>query len=165
VGTGSGAIAVAIAKHAPTVRVVATDISQASLAVAKENAADHQVVDRIEFMEGDLLTSLLAEPRFSVIASNPPYIADGDLATLTASVRDHEPRQALIAGPTGTEVIERLIPQAAERLLPGGWLIFEISPMIASRVVKLIATDERFEPATITKDLAGLARVVKARRK
>jgi release factor glutamine methyltransferase len=164
VGTGSGAIAVAIARHAEGVQVVATDVSPAALAVAKENAAAHQVAERIEFIEGDLLTPLSAEPRFAVIASNPPYIAESELPTLAASVRDHEPRQALIAGPTGTEVIERLIPQAAERLLPGGWLILEISPMIAGRVVELIAASSHFEPATITKDLAGLARVIKARR-
>jgi len=164
VGTGSGAIAVAIARHAPSVRVVAIDISPAALAVARENAAAHQVADRIEFIEGDLLAPLPAEPRFAVIASNPPYIGESELASLVPSVRDHEPRQALIAGPTGTEVIERLIPQAAERLLPGGWLILEISPLIASRVAQLFAADGRFEPATITKDLAGLARVAKARR-
>jgi release factor glutamine methyltransferase len=165
VGTGSGAIAVSIAKHAPSCHIVATDISPAALAIAKENARAHGVADRIEFLEGDLLSLLPAEPRFAVIASNPPYIAESELATLAPSVRDHEPRHALIAGPTGTEIIERLVPQAADRLLPGGGLILEISPQIASRVTALFAADGRFEPATITKDLAGLARVVKARRK
>jgi release factor glutamine methyltransferase len=165
VGTGSGAIAVAIAKHAPGCRVIATDISPAALAVAKENAAAHGVAERIEFLQGDLLAPIPAEPKFAVIASNPPYIGEGELASLAPSVRDHEPRQALIAGPTGTEVIERLIPQAADRLLPGGWLILEISPFIASRVIDLIAADGRFEAATLTKDLAGLPRVAKARRK
>src|SRR4029079_3572228 len=103
------------------------------LAVAKDNAAVHQVADRIEFVEGDLLTPLAAEPRFAVIASHTPYISESELPTLASAVRDHEPRQALIAGPTGTEIIERLIPQAAERLLPGGWLILEISHMIVGR--------------------------------
>jgi len=164
VGTGSGAIAVAIARHAPSVRVVAIDISPAALAVAKQNAGLHQVSDRIEFMEGDLLTSLPAEPRFAVIASNPPYIGENEVGTLAPWVRDHEPRQALIAGPTGTEIIERLIPQAGERLLPGGWLILEVSPLIDTRVVELIAASRHFEPATVGKDLAGLPRVIKARR-
>jgi release factor glutamine methyltransferase len=165
VGTGSGAIAVAIAKHAPECRVVATDISPAALAIAKENASAHGVAERIEFVEGDWLSPLPAEPRFAVIASNPPYIGESELGTLLPSVRDREPRHALIAGPTGTEIIERLIPQSADRLLPGGWLILEVSPMIAGRVVELFATDDRFETAAITKDLAGLARIVKARRK
>jgi release factor glutamine methyltransferase len=164
VGTGSGAIAVSIARHAPSVRVVAIDISPAALVVASQNAATHRVANRMEFVEGDLLASLPAEPRFAVIASNPPYIGENEVGTLAPWVRDHEPRQALIAGATGTEIIERLIPQAAERLLPGGWLILEVSPLIANRVVELVAASRHFEPATITKDLAGLARVIKARR-
>ena len=165
VGTGSGAIAVAIAKHAPECRLVATDLSPAALTIAKENAAAHGVAERIEFFEGDSLSPLPTEPQFAVIASNLPYIAVTELSTLSPSVRDHEPRHALIAGPIGTEIIERLIPQVAERLLPGGWLILEVGPMIAGRVVDMFAADGRFEPATITKDLAGLARVVKSRRR
>jgi release factor glutamine methyltransferase len=165
VGTGSGAIAVAVAKHEPAAKVVAIDISPAALAVAKENAQTHGVAERIEFVEGDLLASQPHEPRFAVIASNPPYIGEGEIASLAPSVINHEPRHALIAGPTGTEIIERLIPQAAERLLPNGWLILEFSPIIANRVVELITADGRFEEATIIKDLAGLARVVTARRK
>jgi release factor glutamine methyltransferase len=165
VGTGSGAIGVAIAKHAVNCRVTAIDISGAALAVAKENAAMHGVADTMEFIEGDLLSSLPAEAQFYVIASNPPYIGESEIGTLSPSVIQHEPRQALIAGPRGTEVIERLIPQAADRLFPGGWLILEVSPLIASRVVDCFAADGHFEPATIGKDLAGLARVVKAQRR
>jgi release factor glutamine methyltransferase len=165
VGTGSGAIAVAIAKHAPDCRVTAIDISPAALAIAKQNAAMHQVTERIEFAQGDLFAPIPMEPRFSVIASNPPYVSESEFAALTSTVKDHEPRQALVAGPAGTEFIERLIPQAAERLLPGGWLIIELSPMIAGRVVELIVADGRFEPASTVKDLAGLARVIKARRR
>jgi release factor glutamine methyltransferase len=165
VGTGSGAIAIAVAKHAPTVRVTAIDLSTAALAVAKANAAQHGVAERIDFLEGDLLSSLPAEPRFAVIASNPPYVSEAEFDQLAPQVKNHEPRQALVAGPTGAEVIQRIIPQAAERLLPGGWLIVELSPMIASPVVELIAADSRYEPATLIKDLASLARVVKARRK
>jgi release factor glutamine methyltransferase len=165
VGTGSGAIAVTIAKHELTVRVLATDISPAALAIATENAIAHGVADRIDFREADLLASVPAEPRYAVIASNPPYIGEAEISTLAPSVINHEPRHALIAGPTGAEIIERLIPQAADRLLPGGWLILEISPLIASRVTELIAANARFEPATITKDLANLPRVIKAQRK
>jgi len=165
VGVGSGAVAIAVARHSPEARVVAIDISAAALAVARENAATLQVAERIEFLQSDLLAGMPPETRFEVIASNPPYIGEHELPTLSPSVRDFEPRQALIAGPTGTEVIERLIPQAAERLVPGGWLILEVSPLIALRVVELIAADGRFEAAVITKDLAGLARVVKARRR
>ena len=164
VGTGSGAIAIAVAKHAPDCRVTAIDSSPAALAIARENAAAHGVSERIEFVQGDLLGGLPAEPRFAVIASNPPYVSDSEFEKLAPSVKNHEPRLALVAGPQGTEVIERLIPQAAERLLPGGWLVIELSPMIAQRVVDLIAADGHYEPATLVKDLAGLPRVVKARR-
>ncbi|HZN36131.1 MAG TPA: peptide chain release factor N(5)-glutamine methyltransferase [Pirellulaceae bacterium] len=164
VGTGSGAIAVAVARHAPQCRVTAIDNNPAALAIARENAAANGVAERIEVVLGDLLGGLPAQPRFAVIASNPPYVSESEFATLAPSVKNHEPRQALVAGPEGTEVIERLIPQAAERLLPGGWLIVELSPMIAARVVELIAKSGRYEPATLLKDLAGLQRVVKARR-
>jgi release factor glutamine methyltransferase len=165
IGTGSGAIAIAVAKHAPAVRITAIDNRVAALEIARANSAQHGVGKRIEFVPGDLLSSLPTQPRFAVIASNPPYVSESEFTALSPQVRNHEPRQALVAGPTGTEVIERLIPQAAERLLPGGWLIFELSPMIAARVVELIASDGRYEPATLIKDLAGLARVVKAKRK
>lgn len=165
IGTGSGAIAIAIAKHAPHCRVTAIDLSPAALAVAQANAADHHVSDRIDFVEGDLLSPLPPEPQFTVIASNPPYVAEGEVAEMSPQVKDHEPRLALVAGPAGTEIIERLIPQAAERLLPGGWLIFELSPMIASKCEALLAAESRFEPPILAKDLAGHARVLQARRK
>lgn len=164
VGTGSGAIAVAIAKHAPSAKVTATDISANALVIAHENATSHGVANRIEFLESDLLTKTPPQPRFSVIASNPPYIGESELPSLAPSVRDHEPRHALIAGPTGTEIISRLIPQAAQRLLPGGHLILEISPLIVDQLTQLLATDGRFNPPTLTKDLAGLPRIVQARR-
>jgi release factor glutamine methyltransferase len=145
--------------------VTAVDVSPAALAVARENAANHQVVERIEFIESDLLAALPAQRQFAVIASNPPYVSDSEYAALAPQVKDHEPPRALVAGPTGAEVIERLIPQAAERLLAGGLFVTEVSPMIAQRVVELIAADERYQPATIVKDLAQQARVVQAVRK
>jgi release factor glutamine methyltransferase len=162
VGTGSGAIGVSIAKHAPACHVTAIDKSAAALAVARENAGAHGVAERIEFLEGDLLTMLPSEPAFDVVASNPPYVTDGEYAALPREVKEHEPRLALVGGARGTEVIERLIPQAAERLLPGGLLVMEVSPMIAPRIVELIAADGRYEPATIGKDLAQQPRIVSA---
>jgi release factor glutamine methyltransferase len=145
--------------------VTAIDISPAALAAARENATAHGVVDRIDFVQGDLLAALPARPAFAAIVSNPPYVSDGEYATLVPQVKDHEPKLALVSGPSGTEIIERLIPQAAERLFPGGLLALEVSPMIAARVVELIAADGRFEPATIVKDLTQQARVVKATRR
>lgn len=165
VGAGSGAIAVAIARHAPQVQVTAIDNSPAALAIAAENARVHAVADRIKFIEGDLLAAIPPEPQFALIASNPPYVSENEHEALSPSVKHFEPRAALVAGPRGTEVIERLIPQAAERLLPGGLLVLELSPMIADPVMEMINRDSRFEPATIGKDLAGQPRLAQALRK
>jgi len=163
VGTGSGIIAVCAARHIPRVRVTAIDLSPDALAVARENAADAGVTDRITFVESDLFASVPPGERYAFIASNPPYVSDSELAALARDVQKYEPRLALAAGPTGTAVIERLIPQAAERLNPGGWLLLEISPMLEQRVANLVEADGRFErPATI-KDLAQLPRVICAR--
>ena len=164
VGTGSGIIAVCAAKRLENSRVTALDISSAALEVARSNAAEQGVESRIEFVESDLLAAAPAEPRFDFIVSNPPYIAEHEMAGLSRDVRDYEPRGALVAGPKGTEIIERLIPQAAERLVPGGWLLIEISPQIDAAVRELIAADGRYEPHPTIKDLAGHARVVEARR-
>lgn len=164
IGTGSGAIAVSLAKHAPDAKIVATDISAPALAVAQKNAANHGVSERIEFLEMDLLEKLPAQRTFDLVVSNPPYIGLQEEATLAPQVRDHEPRLALFAGPNGTEIIARLIPQAGERLKGGGYLLMEVSPMIANAVVDIVRQSQSFEPATILKDLAGLGRVVQARR-
>lgn len=164
VGTGSGAIAICAAKYLPQARVVAIDTSAAALAVARANAAEHGVAQRIEFLEGDLLGPVEAGRQFDLIASNPPYVRTAEWDSLPPDVRDYEPREALVAGPQGTEVIERLIPQAADRLRPGGHLLMEISPMIHEAVCKLLQAEPRLEPQPTIKDLARHPRVVVARR-
>jgi release factor glutamine methyltransferase len=125
VGTGSGIIAVALAHALPEARMAAVDLSPQALLVARENADRNHVADRIEFFEGDLLGPL-AGRSFSIIASNPPYVRTGDLASLAVEVREHEPHSALFAGVDGLEVYRRLVPEAREHLLPGGWLVMEI---------------------------------------
>ena len=165
VGTGSGAIAVCLAKHAPAARVTAIDISPAALKIATQNVADHALAERITLVESDLLTALPPDARFDFIVSNPPYIGQSEMPKLAREVRDHEPHLALVGGEVGVEVIQRLIPQAAERLRPGGWLVLEISPFIEPQVRQLFADDARWETPVVTKDLAQLARVVKARRR
>ncbi|HUY88340.1 MAG TPA: peptide chain release factor N(5)-glutamine methyltransferase [Pirellulales bacterium] len=164
VGTGSGIIAVCAAKRLEHCRVTALDVSPAALEVARSNAAEHGVESRIEFLQSDLLSAAPAERRFDFVVSNPPYIAEHEMAGLSRDVRDFEPHGALVAGPKGTEVIERLIGQAAERLVPGGWLLVEISPQIDAAVRDLVKADGRYELLPTIKDLAGLARVVQARR-
>lgn len=164
VGTGSGIIAVCAAKHGGC-QVTAIDLSPQALEVARGNAQSSGVADRITFVESDLFSALPPEQKFDIIASNPPYISDAELAELPRDVKDFEPRLALSGGERGTSVIERLIPQAAERLVPGGWLLIEISPMIDAAVKELLSSSGAFDVGATVKDLAGLARVVQAQRK
>ncbi|OYV84509.1 MAG: hypothetical protein B7Z73_15295, partial [Planctomycetia bacterium 21-64-5] len=104
------------------------------------------------------------ERAFDFIVSNPPYVAEREIDKLSRDVREYEPRGALVAGPRGTETIARLIPQAAERLKPGGWLLMEISPQIERAVRELVAGDARLQLGPTVKDLAGLGRVIQAQR-
>jgi release factor glutamine methyltransferase len=164
IGTGSGIIGICTAKYAPQAKITAVDCSLAALDVARGNAADLGVAERIEFVQGDLLGTLAPELRFNFIVSNPPYVSDSEYEALDRDVKNFEPRLALIAGPLGTSVIERLIPQAAERLESGGSLLLEISPMLEDKVRRLIAADGRFALEATIKDLAGQARVIAARR-
>jgi len=172
VGTGSGVLAICALSAAGAnaternqkLQVTAIDISPAALAVAKANAADYKLADRITFLEGDLLAPLAAKPELDFIVSNPPYVKESEWQTLARDVRDSEPRLALVGGEQGTEIIERLIPQAAERLRSGGYLLTEISPMIEADVRRLVSADGRFEAPVVLKDLAGHARVVQARK-
>jgi release factor glutamine methyltransferase len=165
VGTGSGVLAVCAAKYLPGARVTAIDASPAALEIAAANAAAHGVAERIEFVNSDLFAALPAQRRFDHILSNPPYVSAAEAATLPREVKDFEPREALVAGPKGTEVIERLIPQAAQRLNPGGHLLIEISPMIHDAVLNLLAAEPRLEPGPTIKDLARLPRVVQGKRR
>ncbi len=164
VGTGSGIIAVSVAKHAPRVRVTAIDQCPRALSVARENAEHHNVSDRVKLVESDLFAEIPEGQRFAIIASNPPYVSEAEYAALSPEVRDHEPRGALVAGPTGTEVIERLLPQAAARLQPGGALLLEISPMLQQRVETLLSASGDWQLSPTVKDLAGHARIVVAKK-
>jgi release factor glutamine methyltransferase len=165
VGTGSGILAVCAAKWLPASRVTAIDISPKALAVAAANAVEHGVSDRIEFVESDLFAAVPPEQTFDFVVSNPPYVKESEFAGLSRDVRDYEPRGALVAGPQGTEVIACLVEQSAQRLKPGGWLLTEISPQIEGAVRELVASDSRYELAPTVKDLAGLARVIEARKR
>jgi release factor glutamine methyltransferase len=158
VGTGSGCIALALAKELPEAEVHATDISPAALEVARANAARHQLANRILFCETDLLHGL--EPAsFDFVVSNPPYVGESEEDQVQLEVRKFEPRNAVFAGPTGLEVIERLIPQAQVALKPGGWLIMEISGTIVGGVKRLLA---QWIDVGVTNDLQGIPRVVSA---
>jgi release factor glutamine methyltransferase len=159
VGTGSGCIALALAKELPHAEIHATDISPEALEIAEANAARHQMTSRIQFHDTDLLKGF-PHGYFDFVVSNPPYVGESEEGSVQLEVRKFEPRGAVFAGPTGLEVIERLIPQAREALKPGGWLVMEISGTIAGRVVGLLSD---WDDVQITNDLQGIQRVVSAR--
>ena len=163
VGTGSGAIVVTVAKRLPQAEFVATDISPEAIAVAADNAKRHGVADRIEFVECDLLGDSRAAGPWDVIVSNPPYVREDEFAALPRDVRLHEPRMALVSGPTGVEVIDRLAAAAAEKLVPGGWLLVEIGPSTAAAAEEVVAAQSALSLEPTLKDLAGLPRIVQAR--
>jgi release factor glutamine methyltransferase len=164
VGTGSGAIAVTLAKHLPRARLVATDISPTALALARENAARHGVAERIEFLECDLLSAPQAAGPWDVIVSNPPYVRDDEFDGLPRDVRLHEPRGALVAGPTGVEVVARLAADAVGALAAGGWLVVEIGPAVAAAAERALAAVPGLVPGPTLADMAGLPRIVQARK-
>jgi release factor glutamine methyltransferase len=158
VGTGSGAIAVAIAHSLPRAQVTALDLSPEALELARENAQWHGVAGRVRFLESDLLAAIAGE-QFDAVVSNPPYIADGEV--LEAQVRDYEPPSALYAGPTGFEIYERLIPQSFEVLKPGGWLMLEIGHGQQDGILRLLGS---WADKDFVQDLQGIPRVAIARR-
>jgi len=162
VGTGSGCIALALAKELPHVEIHAIDISPAALEIARTNAARHGLRERVHFHESDLLDAFSRDPaRFDFVASNPPYVSEADKESLQPEVRDFEPPAALFAGPTGLDVIERLIPQAQRALKSGGWLAMEMGKG-QDRVVRDLLSSWsalRFVP-----DLQGIPRAVAAQR-
>ena len=164
VGTGSGILAVCCAKHLSACSVIAIDISPAALSVAQANAEQHGVADRMEFVVDDLFAKRQSAAEFDIIVSNPPYVASSEMAGLDADVRDHEPSLALDGGEQGTEVIARLIPQATERLQPGGWLLMEVGPNNAARVEQLVACSAELTLHDTIVDLAGHPRVVQAQK-
>ena len=159
VGTGSGAIALALAKEFPAAEIHTTDISPDALEIARANAARHELSPRIHFHQTDLLAGVSGE--FDFVVSNPPYVGESEEDSVQLEVRKFEPRGAVFAGPTGLEVIERLIPQAEGTLKPGGWLVFEISGTIAGSVRRLLSN---WCDVAITNDLQGIARVAAARK-
>jgi release factor glutamine methyltransferase len=162
VGTGSGAIAVAVAKHLPEAKVAATDISAEALAVARGNAARHGLTERIAFSQGDLLADPAVSGPWDVIIANLPYVREDEFAELPRDVREHEPRLALVGGRRGVELIERLAAQASTRLAPGGWLILEAGPAVAADVEAVLAATAGLELRPTLADLAGLPRVFQA---
>jgi release factor glutamine methyltransferase len=163
IGTGSGCLAVAVAKYHKTAYVTAVDVSAAALAVAARNAGKHGVAERIHFLEGDLFAPVPAGERFDLILSNPPYIPHGDIAGLAVGVREYEPHLALDGGADGYAVFDRLIAGAPERLKPGGYLIVEIGAPQEESARQRIEAVGVYELGKTILDGSGHPRVLRAR--
>jgi release factor glutamine methyltransferase len=162
IGTGSGAIAIALAAHLSQAAITALDISTEALAVAAANARDHNVADRIRFLQSDLLSALTHEGgTFDAIVSNPPYVPNSDRDTLHPQVRNHEPPTALYAGETGLDIYRRLIPQAHSALKPAGLLALEIGH---GQRADLAALLNGWQNISFINDLQQIPRVALARR-
>ncbi len=161
VGTGSGCIALALARELPHAEMHALDISPAALEIARVNASRLGLAGRITFQESDLLEALPPAPGFDVVVSNPPYVPEEHPEKVQREVREFEPRHAVFAGKQGLAVYERLIPQARQRLKPGGWLVVEIGYSIEDAVSALLSD---WNEIRVTRDLQGIPRVVAARK-
>jgi release factor glutamine methyltransferase len=168
IGTGSGAIAIALAFHLPHAEITALDISPEALAVAAANAREHSVAHRIHFLQSDLLSALDPhEPHaktnqgFDAIVSNPPYIPAADRAGLHPQVLDHEPAAALFAGHDGLDLYRRLIPQAHTALKPNGLLALEIGHGQRETIATLLQT---WHEVSFANDLQQIPRVALARK-
>ena len=162
IGTGSGCIAVALAKELPAARIYATDVSPKALEVAGRNAARHHVSERIQFLQCNL-ADRHESPFFDLIASNPPYIGRREAHSLRREVREHEPEAALYGGEEGYELYADLIAQAAKRLKPGGILVLELGHNTLPTVQPLL-DPANWTNVAVTEDLAGILRVIAAER-
>lgn len=165
VGTGSGCIAVTLATLIENCKIAATDISEPALDIAKSNAAHHAVESKMHFFAGDLLDALPpGSSPVHLIVSNPPYIGKLEISTVDDQVKNHEPEIALFSGDHGTEIIQRLVNDAAQFLLPQGALMFETSPIIMDRCVDLVRNHQAYSEVRVIKDYSGHDRIVVATR-
>jgi release factor glutamine methyltransferase len=162
VGTGSGAIAIALAHDRPNAKIRATDISPAALNIARINSEHHNVYSQIEFLQSDLLAAI-PDNSANIIVSNPPYVADSERESLAAEVRDYEPAAALFAGPTGYEIYQSLIPAAHAALKQKGWLLLEIGASQQPKIQDLL-TQNHFTAIRFVNDLQQIPRVAIAQK-
>lgn len=163
-GTGSGAIALAIAQELPAAVVTATDASDAAIEIARENAQMLGLMERVRFLQGDWLEPIGADDTFDAIVSNPPYIATGEWDELPDDVRRFEPQQALFSGASGLEALREIVDEAPRHLIAGGLLALELAEMRAEEVAGWLDGASDWEGVTLADDLTGRPRVLLARR-
>lgn len=169
--TGSGCVAVALAKNMPMARGVAVDVSEAALETARANAARHGVADRLDFLHGDLLDALDQHPvarakgSLAFLVSNPPYIPDHEWAAVPPNVREHEPESALRGGVDGLDFVRPLFARGPAFLRPGGLILVEVAESTAAMALELALANPELGNAAVLQDHEGLARVVVARKR
>lgn len=163
-GTGSGAIIIALAREVGNVSFVATDISTDALRVAKENARSVGVLNKIKFVKGDLFSPFPIKETFDLILSNPPYIRRSEWKGLMKEVRDYEPKIALDGGEDGLDFYRKMISQAPSYLKSKGWLLVEVGSGQADKVSEMIEARGGFHKPKRVKDLSGIERVIKAQK-
>jgi release factor glutamine methyltransferase len=164
-GTGSGCIAVTLAKHLDDCKIAATDLSPGALAIAQKNVVAHGVDGCVRVLDGDLFAALPAgSGPVHLIVSNPPYIGSQEIETVDRQVQDYEPKIALFSGEYGMDATTRLIAEAPAHLLTGGYLIFESSPIIIDQCRKLVAENPSLDLVEVVKDFDGLERVIVAQK-
>ena len=161
IGTGSGALAVTLAKELPRAQVLATDVSLAALEIARHNAARHQVADRIQFRASNMFDSI-GEHEFHIIVANPPYVNRGELPALAPEVSQWEPRTALDGGLDGLDYYRRIVSQGSRHLRAGGALIMEIGAAMGREITELLGAAGNYTPPLVYQDYALKDRVIVA---
>lgn len=161
--TGSGCVAIAVAKNSKSAHLTAIDISAPAIAIARENVDRHQLADRVDLIESDLFGAIPKDAKFEVIAGNPPYIPAAEIEQLDAEVARHEPRLALDGGADGLSVLKRIINDAPQFAAPKGLLLLEFTPEQASVLESLLTSHGGYTDISIRKDLGHRPRVLKAR--
>jgi release factor glutamine methyltransferase len=163
IGTGSGAVALAIAKARPDVRAVGVDVNHRALEQARLNAEALGLAGRCRFLASDLYAEVPRGSLFDLIVSNPPYVADDELAATPPDVHAYEPHVALLGGARGLDFYHRIVPAASEFLAPRGFLAVEVAEQRAVEVAAIFLEAGRFEQIELRNDLGGRPRVVVAR--
>ena len=163
IGTGSGALAIALATHMTDASVTATDISQPALDIASINVSKHTLERQIRLFRSDLLDHPSLVGPWDIIVSNPPYVREDEFDGLPDDIRLYEPREALVGGVTGCEIVQRLVAQASGCLAPNGWMFLEVGPSTVSTAEKIVSDMPELVGQPTIKDVAGLPRVIQAR--
>jgi release factor glutamine methyltransferase len=165
IGVGSGAVIVALAKELPEIRWIGVDISAAALGVAQDNARRHGVLERVHLFQGDLLSAFKPQAPFDALVANLPYVPQPEWEQLPRDIKDFEPRQALLAGKDGLDLIRPLIRQAHHYIKAGGWMLLEVGDRQAEKVEGLMQQSGAYDRVESIKDFSGIERVVRARRR